>query len=171
MLQLPPRARKKFRLSLGLFILGLLLSGLTAFPLLAEITFLAKLLGISNPADYASHTGLHHWIAFVCHGLQQTYARYPFIGYGTDWLAFGHLGIALFFIGPWRDPIGNAWVLRVGLILCAAILPLALICGPIRGIPIYWQLIDCSFGLLGALPLYYCLRLVSRPLPTPYQRN
>jgi hypothetical protein len=39
------------------------------------------------------------------------------------------------------------------------VLPLALICGPLRGIPIYWRLIDCSFGVLGAVPLVYCLHL------------
>jgi hypothetical protein len=43
---------------------------------------------------------------------------------------------------------------------CAAVFPLALICGEIRGIPLYWRLIDCSFGLFGAIPLLYCLKLV-----------
>jgi hypothetical protein len=40
--------------------------------------------------------------------------------------------------------------------------PLALICGPIRGIPFYWQLIDCSFGFFGMIPLLLCLRDVGR---------
>ena len=31
---------------------------------------------------------------------------------------------------------------------------LALIFGPIRGIPLFWRLIDCSFGLFGAIPLW-----------------
>jgi hypothetical protein len=53
----------------------------------------------------------------------------------TDWLAFGHIMVAFFFIGPWRNPIANEWVLRIGLVCCAAFLPLALICGQIRGIP------------------------------------
>jgi len=30
----------------------------------------------------------------------------------------------------------------------------------LRGIPIYWRLIDCSFGVFGGLPLLYCLRLL-----------
>ena len=66
-------------------------------------------------------------------------------GLGTDWLAFGHLVIALFFVGPWRHPVANAWVLKAGLVACAGVIPLALICGPLRGIPFYWRLIDCSF--------------------------
>jgi hypothetical protein len=38
------------------------------------------------------------------------------------------------------------------------VIPLALICGSIRGIPFYWRLIDGSFGVIGLIPLIYCLR-------------
>src|SRR5512133_1689351 len=37
-----------------------------------------------------------------------------------------------------------------------------LICGSLRGIPVCWRLINCSFGVLGAMPLLYCLRLTGR---------
>jgi hypothetical protein len=151
-----------YRISLGLFVAGLVVSGLTAFPLLGELSLFCRWLGIDDPSAYETLSGLRRWIAFVFVGLQQTYATFPFIGYGTDWLAFGHLVIALFFIGPWRDPVRNAWVLRVGLVACAGIIPLALICGAIRGIPLAWRFIDCSFGLLGAVPLWYCLRLTKK---------
>ena len=70
--------------------------------------------------------------------------------------------IAMFFIGPFRDPVRNAWVLRCGLVACAGVIPLALICGHIRGIPLQWRLIDCSFGIIGAIPLLYCLSLIKR---------
>ena len=90
------------------------------------------------------------------------YRDQPFIAYGTDWLAFGHIIIAMFFIGPWVRPRGNEWVLKVGIVACALVFPLALVCGPLRGIPFYWRLIDCSFGLLGAIPLLYCLRISKR---------
>lgn len=153
---------RRYRLVLGLFIIGLLLSGLTAFPLLHELRMLAGWLGIENHANYAQFTGLRWWIGFVWHGLEVTYAQFPFVAYGTDWLAFGHIAIALFFIGPWREPVANAWVLRIGLMLCAGVVPLALICGEIRGIPPIWRLIDCSFGVFGALPLLYCLGMVKR---------
>ena len=138
------------------------MSGLTAFPLLQELSLLCRWLGISDPTAYASASGIRAWIAFVSVGLEKTYAAYPFVGYGTDWLAFGHFVIALFFIGPFRDPVRNAWVLRVGIVACILVIPLALICGAIRGIPFGWQLLDCSFGLLGAIPLWYCLNLTKK---------
>ena len=151
-----------YRLSLSLFIAGLILSGLTAFPILGEVSLLCRWCGISDPAAYETLSGLRRWLAFVFFGLEKTYTSFPFIGYGTDWLAFGHLIIALFFIGPFRDPIRNAWVLRVGLIACAAVIPLALICGNLREIPFAWRLLDCSFGIVGAIPLLYCLHLTKK---------
>jgi len=50
----------------------------------------------------------------------------------------------------------NIWVLDFGLIACVLVFPLALICGPIRGIPFFHQAVDCSFGLLGFIPLWLC---------------
>jgi hypothetical protein len=149
---------RSIRLYLTLFILGLVLSGLTAFPLQLETEYLARLLNIPDTAPPTNYTGLPYWIATVRDALRDTYARYPFIAYGTDWLAFAHLLLAVLFIGPWRDPVRNKWVLDFGLLACAAVIPLALIAGPLRGIPLYWRLIDCSFGLLGALPLYLARR-------------
>ena len=153
---------RPYRIVLGLFIAALILSGVTAFPLLHELELLANLLGIPANADAHTLTGLQYWIATVRDGLRDVHAAHPWLAYGTDWLAFGHIVIALFFIGPWKNPVANAWVLRIGLVACAAVFPLAFICGPIRGIPFFWRLIDCSFGVIGALPLLYCLRLTRR---------
>ena len=33
-----------------------------------------------------------------------------------------------------------------------------MLCGALRGIPIYWRLIDCAFGVLGFLPLWLARR-------------
>ena len=88
--------------------------------------------------------------------------NFPQLAYGYDWLAFAHLVIALMFIGPFRDPVRNKWVIQWGMIACVAILPLAFICGPIRQIPIYWTLIDCSFGVFGIIPLLFCMKLINR---------
>jgi hypothetical protein len=151
---LPPILR--FRIALGIFITGLVLSGVTAFPLLTELRLLHQITGPPEPGGI----GLAHWIDLVRNGLETTYARYPWVAYGTDWLAFGHLVIALFFIGPFLHPQTARANLLTGIAACIAIVPLALICGPLRGIPIYWQLIDCSFGAIGILPLIYCLRLI-----------
>jgi hypothetical protein len=74
--------------------------------------------------------------------------------YGTDWLAFAHIVIAIAFIGPLRDPVKNVWVVQFGMIACVLVIPTALICGQIRGVPFYWRLIDCSFGVIGIIPLW-----------------
>jgi hypothetical protein len=152
----------KVRLILGVFMLGLVLSGLTAFPLKRELEAVASMRGLDH-ADATSVLGpLDTWLVRIRDGLRDVYGRDPWMAYGTDWLAFAHLVIAVFFVGPLVDPVRNVWVIRAGLIACALVLPLALICGPIRHIPLGWRLIDCSFGVLGAIPLGYCLILTNR---------
>ena len=153
------RTLLQIRIWVTLFIVGLVLSGITAFPLQWELDLLARWIDADLSAPEGS---LRWWIARVHDGLNTTYRSYSFLGYGTDWLAFGHIVIAMFFIGPWRDPVKNAWVLRVGIAACVGVIPLALICGSVRGIPFYWRLIDCSFGILGTVPLWWCLRLIRR---------
>lgn len=152
----------RYRLILAFFIIALFLSGVTAFPLLHELELLGRIVGVPADSPASSLSGLQFWIATVRDGLRDMYATYPWIAYGTDWLAFGHIVIAMFFIGPWLHPVRNAWVLWVGLVACAGVFPLALICGAIREIPFYWRLIDCSFGFFGAIPLLYCLHLTRR---------
>lgn len=148
----------RIRILLVAFTIGLILSGLTAFPLQWEVSTLAHILGASESSTPETTTGLLHWIVTVRDGLTDTYGKYPFIAYGTDWLAFGHLMIAIAFIGPIRDPIKNIWVIEFGMIACVLIIPLAMICGPIRGIPFYWRLVDCSFGIFGIIPLWLARR-------------
>ncbi|MES2924780.1 MAG: hypothetical protein V4819_24715 [Verrucomicrobiota bacterium] len=152
----------RFRAVLSLFIAGLVLSGVTAFPLLHELRMLSDVLGVGSVASPEGSTGLAFWILKVRHGLEHTYADYPWIAYGTDWLAFGHLVIAGFFMGPLIHPASSRATLYTGICACLAVIPLALICGPIRGIPFYWRLIDCSFGVIGIVPLLYCLALLKR---------
>lgn len=152
----------RFRVVMSLFILGLIVSGVTAFPLLYELRILSQLLGVESAQSADGTTGLTFWILTVRHGLEHTYAAYPWIAYGTDWLAFGHLVIAGFFIGPLIHPLSSRATIYTGIVACLAVIPLALICGPIRGIPFYWRLIDCSFGAIGVIPLVYCLGLVKR---------
>lgn len=146
----------RYRISLLIFLAGLVLSGLTAFPLLREVEWLARLGGVAPGADYRTLTGLAYWLAYVRQGLRDTYTAYPFVAYGTDWLAFAHLVIAIYFIAPLRRPGTYQWTLVAGMISCALVPALALGCGPLRGIPVYWRLIDCSFGVGGVLPLAYC---------------
>jgi hypothetical protein len=144
---------KQIRIAVGIVIFGLVISGVTAFPLLPELNLLAGVLGEGD-------SGLARWILTVREGLEVTYEKYPFIAYGTDWLAFGHLTIALFFILPWKDPVRYEGVLKVGVAASLLVIPLAFICGPLRGIPFWWRVIDCSFGLLCLPPLLFALRKV-----------
>jgi hypothetical protein len=127
------------------FILGLVLSGITAIPLLPETNWLVKF--INTP-----------WLLLVHAALEQTQTQFPFLFYGTDWLAFGHIVIAIAFIGAWRDPVRNRWLFDFGLIACVLVIPYALIFGAVRGIPWWWRLIDCSFGVFGFIPLWLCRR-------------
>jgi len=152
------RALQRIRVWLALFIAGLVLSGVTAFPLVEEVGWLDRTVHAPALRIVAERAHLPDWIERVDKGLAATDARYPFLAYGTDWLAFGHLVIAVAFIGPWIDPVRNKWVITFGLIACAGVIPLALIAGAARGIPWGWRLIDCSFGVVGSVPLLICRR-------------
>jgi hypothetical protein len=85
----------------------------------------------------------------VLYAYREVNEKYPFLIYGYDWLAFAHFVLAILFIGPYRDPIKNIWVIQFGLIACVVILPTAFIAGHFRDIPLGWRLIDCSFGVIG----------------------
>ena len=145
---------KIIRWLLGLFMISLFLSGLTAIPVGPELSFLV--------GYFQEGTSIHRWLSKVLAAYRDVNAMYPFLLYGYDWLAFAHFILAILFIGPYRDPVKNIWVIQFGLIACVLIFPLAFIAGPFRGIPAGWQLIDCSFGVLGALPLWICYRKTKR---------
>lgn len=142
------------------FIIGLLVSGITAFPLLAEMRLLTSWMGLETATTPHGHDGLAFWILTVKLGLEEMYQRHPWIAYGTDWLAFGHIVIAFFFIGPLMRPEQSRQVIYAGIAACVSVVPLAFICGALRGIPIYWRIIDCTFGIAGMVPLLYCLRML-----------
>lgn len=152
-----------YRLSLAFFILGLIVSGLAAFALEIETAILKRLLPLNPPIDPTSILlPLRGFIYATHYAIRETYARFPIFGYGTDWLGFAHFVIAVFFFLPLADPVRYRAILYVGLIACAGVVVVALICGPIRGIPFSWTLIDCSIGVIGAIPLIYCLRLTKK---------
>lgn len=152
--------RRRIRWLLWLFMSGLVVSGVTAFPLQTELQWLTQLSGASPATRPIDVTGMLRWLVTVRDALIDTNARYPYLAYGTDWLAFAHLVIAVAFVGPLRDPVRNVWVVTFGLVACAGIVPLALIAGTIRGIPFYWQLIDCSFAVGGVALLWPCRSLI-----------
>ena len=147
--------RRGIRVWLITFIVGLALSGITAFPIESELAFLA-----AHAGTFPATVGV--WVNTVYQAVKATNQNYPYLSYGTDWLAFGHLVIATVFIGPLKDPVKNVWVLQFGMIACVMVFPLAFIAGPIRHIPFYWRLIDCSFGFFGIIPLWLCYRMVKK---------
>ena len=151
---------RSIRIWLVIFIVGLILSGVTAFPLESELSLLVRLSASLHLANHAP--ALNQWLITVHTALVDENSRYPFLAYGTDWLAFAHIVLAIAFIGPLLDPIRNKWVITFGLIACAGVLPLALIAGPLRGIPLYWRLIDCCFGVFGCIPLWIAHRKITR---------
>ncbi|MFD8729797.1 hypothetical protein [Streptomyces sp. NPDC059611] len=144
------------------FIVSLVLSGLTAFPLVTELRWAEELLKASASPVPEHLPGLMEWITRVREGVDTIDRDQPFMLYGTDWLAFAHLVIAVAFYGPYRDPVRNIWVIEFGMIACAGIIPLALVCGPIRGIPFWWSVIDMSFGVFGVVPLLIVRRMIKR---------
>lgn len=151
---------RRARFWLAIFIAGLILSGITAFPLESETRLLDAALHAGWLRPLADSTGLLTWIDRVSDAVSETKAHYPFLAYGTDWLAFAHLVIALAFVGPYIDPVRNKWVVTFGLIACAGVIPLALIAGAVRAIPLGWRMIDCSFGVFGSIPLIVCMRII-----------
>src|SRR5260370_3180434 len=144
---------RRIRFWLAAFIAGLVLSGVTAFPHQSELRWLVSCLHAGSLQPMAESTGLLPWIERVYVALSTTNSHYPFLAYGTDWLAFAHVVIAVAFISPYIDPVRNKWVVTFGLVACAGVIPLPLIPGSIPGIPLPWRLLDRSSGLFPPVPL------------------
>jgi hypothetical protein len=149
------RLVREIRIWIAVFVAGLVVSGLTALPIEAQLDWLAR-HAHRMPAAMAG------WVDRVHEAVRVTNAEYPFLQYGTDWLAFGHFAIAAAFIGPFRDPLRHRWIVRFGMIICIAVVPYALVMGGIRGIPLFWRWIDCAFGIIGIIPLYLCDRRIEK---------
>ena len=145
----------KIRLLIIFFIVALILSGVTAFPVETELRWLLARPSLIPDAFEA-------WLNTVYNALVETNDKYPMLAYGFDWLAFAHIVIAMAFIGPLKDPVKNKWIIDWAIVSCLLILPLALIAGPIRGIPFFHQLIDCAFGIIGLIPLFIVRRDIIR---------
>ncbi len=142
------------------FIVGLILSGLTAIPISSTFDYAASKLGPDFGGGGYVPGFVSAWLTRVASGVHQVDQASPWFYYGTDWLAFGHIMIALVFVGAWRDPVRNSWLYQFGMAACILVIPWAAIFGAIRGIPLWWRAIDCSFGVIGFFPVWYCHRRV-----------
>lgn len=146
---------RRIRLCIWVMIAGLFISGITAFPIETELGWL-----VQSPQYPASLW--QQWLAVVYQAVKYVNQNYPYLSYGTDWLAFAHVMLAVLFIGPLKDPLKNSWVIEFGIIAAIAICPLAFIAGEIRGIPIFWRLTDCSFGVVALAVLLPCYRMIRK---------
>ena len=145
----------KIRLLILFFMFALIISGATAMPAESGLRWLMQYKDMMPQK-------MGDWLQTCYLALADTNSKYPFLAYGYDWLAFAHFVIALSFIGPLKDPVKNIWIIDWQIICCVAVFPLALIAGPIRQIPIFHIIIDCSFGLLGIIPLLICRRWIKK---------
>lgn len=134
------------------FIICLVISGATAIPVETELQFATRLI--------PRGTAIGDWLDKVYLSVVQQSQQAPFLAYGYDWLAFAHFVLAILFIGPLKDPVKNTWVIEFGMIACSLVIPFALIAGYMRGLPLWWRLVDCSFGVIGFIPLLIVRRKI-----------
>lgn len=143
---------------LGIVVFGLLVSSITVWPALVELK-----LAVSIIWGDAEPTGeLHAFLLQAIEGLESVNANYPFMFYAGDWLAFAHIVLAILFAGAIRDPVRNIWIVQCGLIMCALVPVLAIVCIPLRGLPMVWFWIDSAFAVGAALPLWVALKDIRR---------
>lgn len=133
--------RKQVKALIVVLAAGLFLSGVTAIPLEWELGLLNKWFD-------------NGWIDQVNDAVVYTNQEMPFMAYGTDWLAFAHVILAILVIGTFRRPEEHRWIFQFGMIASVLILPVAGFFGELRGIPWGWRLIDMSFALV-AFPMFW----------------
>jgi hypothetical protein len=142
------KTRKIIKLWLAFFMVILTISGITAIPVEWELSIATKF--------FNEDSFIGSWLSEIHMAIKNTSNKYPYLFYGYDWLAFAHIVLAIAFFGPYKDPVKNKWVIEFGTIACFLTIPFALVVGYFRGIPFWWRLIDCSFGILGLIPLGIC---------------
>ena len=145
---------KNIRHLLLVFMLALFFSGISAIPVEQELKWLIKIF----PFDGS----IKGWLREVLLGVQQTGKDYPFLFYGYDWLAFAHFVLAILFIGPYRNPVKNKWVVEFGIIASLLVIPFAFVAGHFRGMPFWWRMVDSMFGIIGTILLVICLKKIKK---------
>ena len=68
---------RSFRWVLALFMLAVILSGITAFPLQRELEQVVALRGLERAALADAGNGFDRWILTVRDGLRESYASHP----------------------------------------------------------------------------------------------
>jgi hypothetical protein len=75
-------------------------------------------------------------------------------GYGYDWLAVSHVFLGLLFMGIDMRFVRHMKIFEVGFFAYMVIIVVAIIQGIIKGMPVWWQVVNYAFGLAGFLLLW-----------------
>lgn len=145
--------RKKIKAAIIVTIIGLLLNGISAVPLVTELRIVLSNSGMLPQS-------LRDWLVYVEKGITETTTNYKFMRYGFDWLAFAHFLIAIAFFGPLKDPVKNEWVISWGMIASVLSLVMALAWERYRGIPFVWSLIDAVVAIVAFVILWLCYKWI-----------
>lgn len=148
------RLQKQIRALVVFFMIAIAVSGITAFPVYTELQMM-KDAGLMDCDCFRGN-----WLTTVYNAVADTQAKYPFLFYGYDWLAFAHLVIAALFYGVYKNPVRNKFIVDWGIFCCIGIVPLAIICSAIRSIPWQHTIVDCCFGIFGIIPLFICRKKI-----------
>jgi len=149
---------KRTKLMLAIVVFGLIVSAVTIWPAIPELK-----MAVSIAWGDAEPTGtLHKFVLQAIDGLEAMEADYPFMLYAHDWLAFALIMLAILFAGAIKDPVRNIWIVQCGLIMCALVPIIPVICIPIRNLPWIWFWMDFAFAPAAALPLWIALRDIKR---------
>jgi hypothetical protein len=146
------RTLTHIKLWLTFFSAALIISGLTAIFAREGIHLLSPFFAQGSTLQIL-WPSMSEWLSLVYGAIEETYDKYPFLAYGYDWLAFGHFIIAIPFIMAVSDPRRYSWVITYGIIACLSVIPFAVIFGAIRGIPLFWRVVDTLFGIGGLFVL------------------
>lgn len=113
--KLKQKLRFRCQMCICLIITGLILCGITAFPIETELSILVQ----HSVADSL----MGNWLNSIYQAIRFTNQHYPYLNYGTDWLAFAHLILAFLFVGPLINPVKNIWVIQFGIVSAIFDLP------------------------------------------------
>jgi hypothetical protein len=109
------KIKKKIRVLLILFVLGLAFGCQIVLFVTPELAWLNNMLGPgTRMGQYFPN--LSAWINHLNEGITETYSKYPFVAYCMDWLAFAQLAFIIFFIGAIIDPVRNMWIIKSGMV-------------------------------------------------------
>lgn len=153
------KIKRWIRILLILFIFGLVFGSQLVLFVRPELGWLKNIFGAGTRMGQ-NFPNLSTWINHLYEGITETYSKYPFMAYCMDWLAFAQIAFVVFFIGAIVDPVRNIWIIKSGMVICVLHILLAFGSGSFRDVPLFWRLLDSSFGFIGLIVLYLAYKNV-----------